>query len=125
MALKSLLIKEAELTEDLIEKVASPFLRYTETGKIISNPDFKNLSISNQILVYLVAKSGLPLVTDKSDTDISSNNSELEKALNIKGNTLRPRLSELRVKGYIITENNKHKISNHSAGYVIEQLKLK
>lgn len=125
MSLKSLVIKEVELTENLIEKVVSPYCQYTETGRIIPNESFGKLSVKQQILVYLVAKSGLPFVIEGSAVDFTADNKELEKFLNVKGDTLRPRLSELRSKGYIITEAGKHKISNHTTNYIIEELKLK
>lgn len=125
MSLKSLVIKEAELTENLIEKVVSPYCQYTETGRIIPNESFAKLSVKQQVLVYLVAKSGLPFVIEGSAVDFTANNKELEKFLNVKGDSLRPRLSELKSKGYIITEAGKHKISSHAANYIIEELKLK
>lgn len=128
MALKSLIIKEAELTESLIEKVIVPFCQYTETGRIILNEKFYKLSTKQQILIYLIAKSGLPYVVEApadKEIDISASNSELEKALNVKGNTIRPRLSELRSKGLVLTEKDRHKISNHAPSFLIEELNLK
>jgi hypothetical protein len=125
MSLKALVIKEADLTEDLIEKVVSPYCRYTENGKIIPNQNFSKLSVKKKILVYLVAKSGLPFVLENDQVAISADNKELEFFTNIKGNTLRPRLSELREDGYVITESDLHKISNHAANYIINELKLK
>lgn len=125
MSLKSLVVKEAELAESLIEKVVSPYCQYTETGRIIPNEGFGKLSVRQQVLVYLVAKSGLPFIVENPDVISTADNMELEKFLNVKGDSLRPRLSELRGKGYIITEAGKHKISSHAANYIIEELKLK
>ena len=123
MSLASLVIKEADLTESLIEKVVGPYCQYTETGKIVPNEKFNKLPVKQKILVYLVAKSGLPFI-NSDQPDVSADNEELEFFLNVRGNTLRPRVSELREEGFIITENSKHKISNHAANYIISELKL-
>src|ERR1035437_6420827 len=96
MSLQDLIIKEESVTEELIEKIVVPYCKYTETGRIIFNEHFIQLSFKQQILVYLVAKSGLPFVTGNPATDISADNLELQKVLNIKGDTLRARISELR-----------------------------
>jgi hypothetical protein len=125
MSLKTLVVKEAALTEDLIEKVVTPYCRYTENGKIIPNQDFSKLPVKQKILVYLVAKSGLPFVLENDQVAICADNKELGFFLNVKGDTLRPRLSELREEGYIITESSLHRISNHAANYIIHELKLK
>lgn len=125
MSLKSLVVKEAELTENLIEKVAAPYCQYTESGQIIPNEHFAKLGVRNQILVYLITKSGLPIVLENNTAETSVDNKELEKFLNVKGDTLRPRLSELRGMGYVVTESGRHKISNHATNYILEELKLK
>lgn len=122
--LKSLIVKEAEIAEELIEKVITPYCKYAETGKILPNEKFRQLPLRLRILVYLTGKRGLKFIIEEENANIIADNAELEKVLGVKGNTLRPQIKKLRDEGLLVTEKAMHTISDHAPFYIIDLLKL-
>ena len=110
MPLKDLVVDADEHTESQIEQIVGSYLRYDLDGKgIVLMPEFGSLTNDKKILVYLTALKGWKFVTE-DEVDISTAPSELEGALGIKGNSLRPKLKSLFDKRLIQKEGKQYNV---------------
>lgn len=131
MALKDLTIDKSKATEEIIESIIKPYIRYDVNSKsIFFLPKSTELNNAKQILIYLVALKGWKFVTKESISwEISP--SKLEEITGIKGGTLRPTLKNLKDtkmivvnKGeYSIPDYNIIKVKNISEGEIIPSKK--
>ena len=97
MALKDLLISHDELTEQQIEELIEPYVRFDPITKaVVLLPSATALSNRQRVIAYLIALRGWPFVLPDDPPPTSCAPAELEAALQIAGGTLRPILKELK-----------------------------
>ena len=108
MALSELLIQQAELEEKAIEQVVAKHVRYSDAGTIILLESFSKLPAKKQLATYLDAKAGWKYIPGKEALADGADNAELERMLRLPGGTIRPKTSELRSEGLIVTRDGKH-----------------
>ncbi|KKR76871.1 MAG: hypothetical protein UU21_C0002G0002 [Candidatus Levybacteria bacterium GW2011_GWA2_40_8] len=120
MALKDLVINSRDLQEETIEKVVIKYFAYDDTGAVlIKNKDFWKLNGENKILRYLAAISGRQFL-ELQEPEVSLNNAQISKGLNININSVRGFLSNLRSQGFIETEGGKNKITTQGLHDLLE-----
>jgi hypothetical protein len=125
MAIKDLVISSANLLEDTVEKVVQEHFKYSDIGEIlIVNKKFWELKGEERILRYLAAIAGRQFL-DINTPEISLNNFDLSKNLNINYNSVRAHLSQLRSRGLIKTEKNKNSISTQGLHELLEKMEEK
>lgn len=96
MALKDLTTSSSRLTEQQIEEIVSPYVRFDpEAGAVVLLPAAGRLSGKQRVLVYLTALQGWPFVTEKTVATAAAP-AHISDALHIAGGTLRPLLKQLK-----------------------------
>ena len=85
----------------------------------IKNKDFWKLNGENKILRYLAAISGRQFL-ELQEPEVSLNNAQISKGLNININSVRGFLSNLRSQGFIETEGGKNKITTQGLHDLLE-----
>src|SRR6202043_993398 len=104
-ALKDLVVDHREITEERIEKIIAPYLRYnTAVQKMIWTPEANALTNDAKVLVFLVGALGWQYVLDQSH-DVPTKPADLESALGIAGGTLRPILKKLKDLHLLLVED--------------------
>jgi hypothetical protein len=107
MPLKDLVADRGKITEEMIERVVTDYIRYDPVSyEIVFTPSGAGLSNESKILVYLTACLGWQYVVDEerpNDTRPAS----LEAVLGISGGTLRPTLKKLR-ESHLLTVEDGH-----------------
>jgi hypothetical protein len=79
------------LTEEQIESIVAEYARFDTTDDVIVLlPSASALTNRQRVLIYLVAMRGWPFVKEDDPPPTAATPAELEKALNIAGNSLRP-----------------------------------
>lgn len=110
MPLKDLTIDKSKATENLIESIIKPYIRYdTNSKSIFFLPGAEELNNIKKVLVYLVALKGWKFVTDEP-TPYEAKPDTISKHTGTKGNTLRPILSGLKERKIIIVKSGKYSI---------------
>jgi hypothetical protein len=96
VALKDLVADHRTISEETIEKIVAPYVRYDPAAhKIVWTPQGKSLGNDAKVLVFLVAVLGWQYVLDESQ-GVASKPADLESELGIGGGTLRPILKRLK-----------------------------
>ena len=96
MALKDLIVGSGTVTEEAIEKIISPYVKYeVDPPAVVVTPAGYALGNAEKVVVYLVAGLGWRYVVDDPPR-ISTRPADLEHALGIPGGTLRPVLKKLK-----------------------------
>ena len=96
MALKDLVVDHKKITEEIVEKIVAPYVRYDAGAhKIVLTPRAKSLSNDEKVLVFLVGVLGWQYVLDDSP-NFATKPADLERELGIAGGTLRPILKKLK-----------------------------
>lgn len=110
MALSDLLVTDDKLSDELVENLLKGRVSLVKTGKkIILTRQSNNFTNKTKILLFLAGGKAWELL-DEFDPSFSP--SELEKEINIKGNSLRPILKELSDDLCVSNENGKYQITN-------------
>lgn len=95
MALKDLIINNAKISEDILDKVLSENVNLISEGhSVVLTEKANKFPNRERVLFYLCGKEAWKLLEEKEE--IMTITSELEKNLGIKGNTLRPILKYLK-----------------------------
>lgn len=111
MPLSDLVIKTADIQEAAVEAVVRNYFTYSEDGEIlVSNKDFYALPGETKISTYLVAIAGRQFL-GLNQPPLAVDGMELSKQLNLKYNSVRAYLSQLRKQGLVIGEGGKYKVS--------------
>jgi len=122
MALKNLTTSIRTLSEQQIESVVSPYVRYDpEAAMIVLLPAAARLTAKNKILVYLAALQGWPFVTDKAIL-VDASPSEIEKALHIAGGTVRSLLMAMRQEHLVVSTGGRYAVTPASVDVVRSQV---
>ncbi len=108
MSLQNLLVKQAEVEEDVVERVVAQYVKYSDVGKILLGDHFGKLANTKKVAVYLVAKQGWKFIPGKEELAKGADNAELERELKLPGNTLRPVVKNLRDRGFVTSINAVH-----------------
>jgi hypothetical protein len=96
VALKDLVVDHRKISEEMVEKIIAPYVRYDPDGhKIVLTPGAKSLGNDAKVLVFLVGVLGWQYVLDES-RDVATKPADLERELGITGGTLRPILKKLK-----------------------------
>lgn len=126
MALKDLVVAQDELTEEQIEDLIKPFLRYDASARrLVLLPPATELQNRQRVIAYLIGLLGWPFVLPDEPPATSMTPAELEEALKIPGGTLRPILKELKDARLIEVRDGKYSVSHVTFPFLKEQLKGK
>jgi len=108
MSISDLIVKESEVGEAAVEKLLKPYVQLVDNGEISFNGAFFDLKADEKIAVALIAKSSWRFVKGKESYAGGMKNEELEKVTALPGNTVRPKIKELRDKLLIRTDSGIH-----------------
>lgn len=109
MALKDLIVTNKQVSEDLIENILKGKVELIQDGnKIILTRESSNFSNKVKILLFLVGGKAWELLGGVS---LSFSPREIEEALNIPGNSLRPLLKELSDNFFVSNDKGKYQIT--------------
>jgi hypothetical protein len=96
VALKDLIADDTKITEEMIEKIVVPYIRYNSAAhKIVWRPAGESLANEAKVLVFLVAVLGWQYVVEERQ-DVATKPADLEDELRIAGGSLRPILKKLK-----------------------------
>src|SRR5258706_8499050 len=103
MPLKDLTIDQNALEENLIENLISPYLRYDLRQKsiVFLRDKLSSLSISQKIVLYLLALRGWQYFKDASDTAQYAKPKDIAVATGENGSSIRTNLQVLLKMGLI------------------------
>lgn len=123
MSLKDLTISLNQVTEELIEQIVSPFIRYDlENSQIFFLPESNILSARARILIFLTATKGWEFLDPEKNTAIAPR--EIENATGISGGTVRPLLGELVNDRLIVrTGTGAYEVSAVALPLILQQLR--
>lgn len=114
MALKDLVVSNAQLTEAQIEELVAPYIRYqVGAGAIIFRPAAAKLTNKQRLLSYLVALQGWPHLGEEQ-RPTSATPAELGRGLNIDGGSLRPILKQLKDAHLVMATGRSYSVANAS-----------
>jgi hypothetical protein len=101
MSLKDLIVQKKHITEELLESVLKKHAQLiAEEREVALLPSADPLIIKQKVLLYLAGIRAWDFVEAKpAPTPVK--NSQIEKALKIEGNTLRPILKSFRDNGFV------------------------
>jgi hypothetical protein len=123
MALKDLVVSHAELTEEQIEGIVASHVRYDPSAPaIVLLPGAASLTNRQRILIYLVALRGWPFVRPEDPPPTGATPSELERALQIPGGSLRPLLKQLRDARLVEESDGRYSVNPVSFPFVQQQI---
>jgi hypothetical protein len=96
VALKDLIADQTKVTEETIEKIISPYVRFDAASRrIVWIPRGRPIANDVKVLVFLVAVLGWRYVLDESQ-NVATKPADLERELGIAGGSLRPVLKKLK-----------------------------
>lgn len=108
MALKDLIINNAEVSEEILNKILSGNINLVSEGNsVILTQGGNKFSTRERVLLYLCGKKAWGLLEKKEFLTLVG---ELEKNLGIKGNTLRPILKSLKDSYKVDSQKGKYSI---------------
>ena len=108
MSIKDLLVKSSDIGEEAMEKILKPYVRFVDNGELAFDAPFFLLKAEEKIGIALIAKDSWRYIPGKENLAGGMKNTELEKATLLPGNTVRPRVKDLRDRGLIKTEKEAH-----------------
>ena len=121
MSIKDLVISSADLLEETVEEVVQSYFKYNESGEIlVVDKNFWKLRGEDKILRYLAAVAGRRFLGIKMP-EVSLDSAQISKSLNMKNNSVRAYLSQLRAKGLIETEKGKNCVTTQGLHDLIEK----
>lgn len=96
MALRDLIVQKKHITEELLEDVLKTYVRLVEEDQeVVLLPATEKLLIKQKVLLYLAGVYAWDLLlSHEKNTPLK--NSDIEQALGVEGNTLRPILKTFR-----------------------------
>jgi len=104
-----------------LEAVVRDFFKYDEDGEIlIVNKGFWKLTGEKKILRYLAAAAGRKFL-GIDVPDLGFDNAQISKGLNMKHNSVRGHLSQLRTKGLVKTEKGKSYVTIQGLHELLEK----
>jgi hypothetical protein len=123
VALRDLVVSQAELTESQIEELIEPYIRYDVTTKrLVVLPPASELNNRQRVIAYLIALSGWPFVLPDDFPPIALTPAELSRALSIPGGTLRPILKQLKDERLIQENDGRYSVSHVTFPFLKQQL---
>lgn len=126
MALKDLVISQRELTEEQIEELIEPLLRYdASTRQLVLLPPAAELQNRQRVIAYLIGLLGWPLVLPEDPPATAMTPAELAEVLKIPGGSLRPILKALKDERLIQVKDGKYSVSHVTFPFLKEQLQGK
>jgi hypothetical protein len=109
--LRDLAVNTAELQEEWIEEIITPYVNYdVESKRIVLLPATTSLPARAKILVYLVALRGWPFVTE-DEVPSSAKPAQIGEDLGIQGGSLRPVLKNLKDSRYVAVNTQGYSVS--------------
>ena len=121
MPLKDLVVTE-RLTETQIEEIVSGYVQYHVASKEVTLlPASRNLSTKAKALIYLVALQGWIYIANEP-IQVAAKPAQIEKALKIKGNTLRPVLKELKDSHLVKIDGRSYTVPVSALSYIRAEL---
>jgi len=121
MSIKDLVISSKDLLEGTVEAVVQDFFKYDEGGGIlVVNKGFWKLKGEEKILRYLAAAAGRNFL-DVNTPDLGLDNAQISSGLNMKNNSVRGHLSQLRTKGLVKTEKGKNYVTTQGLHDLLEE----
>ena len=110
MPLTDLIVKKSKLTEEAIEAIVKPYIRYdTEDQTLVFTTQAIQLSKKHKVLVYLVAMQGWQFVQNEA-IDLELTPAQLSESLGIQGPTLRPILKDLKDRNLLAEKSRRYAV---------------
>jgi hypothetical protein len=123
VALRDLVISQADLTEEQIEELIEPFARYDPAARqIVLLPPATELGNRQRVIAYLIALLGWPFVLPDDPPATGMTPAELEAALSISGGSLRPILKTLKDERLIQVADGRYSVHHVNFPFLREQL---
>lgn len=124
MSLKTLVVDIEQITEDILESVLSPYIRYDTSQRVIlMTPESRSLDQKKKILIYLLAQKGWKFLLGSSEKIPTEGlqPAEIGKRLNL-GDSVRPAIRQLKDLGYVYRQQDGSYIITSSMMQIVIEL---
>lgn len=124
MPLKDLVVKEQEVSEELLEQILAGNAQLaTDTKNVILTREGGQLTARAKILLILAAQHAWAFVSADEETDASLTVKQLEEQTGLPGNTLRPGLKALKDAHIIASpKQGSYKLPAHALHYALDEI---